>query len=104
MRDDTSSVAAVRRLNSSFVGQAQRALWEGGHIVALLRGMQTSNELKLRVKNDVLIVQFLEWRAALYRVLNSDSFVFMIGLREACHLNRSFHLKQNVFILISDSR
>ena len=117
-------------MHASFVGQAQRCVWEGGHLVALLRGMGASRELQLRVKADVLVVQFLEWcvarvsvshssprtpliffhyfalfekapfcqplifpfpiflppflprRAALYRVLNSDSFIFMVGLRE----------------------
>lgn len=106
----------MRRLNASFVGQVHRVLWEGGHIVALLRGMHGSTELRMRIKHDVLTVQvllllpavfrirswqnltaclcasfphshrqfaqFLEWRAALYRVLNADAFVFMIGLRE----------------------
>jgi hypothetical protein len=82
LRDDTSAAPTVRRMHASFVGQAQRCVWEGGHLVALLRGMGASRELQLRVKADVLVVQFLEWRAALYRVLNSDSFIFMVGLRE----------------------
>ena len=50
-------VPCVRRLNASFVGQVHRVLWEGGHIVALLRGMHGSTELRMRVKHDVLTVQ-----------------------------------------------
>ena len=82
LRDDTSAAPTVRRMHASFVGRALRCVCDGAHVVALLRGISGSRELALRIKHDVLLVQFLEWRAALYRVLNADSFVFMVGLRE----------------------
>lgn len=51
MRQDFSSLPTVRRMFGSFVGRAQRVLYDGGHLVALLRALGRSKELKVKLCN-----------------------------------------------------
>ena len=54
LHGDTASVPLLKRLHASVVGAIGRALIDGGHLVALLRGAALSKELKLRLKMEVV--------------------------------------------------
>ena len=89
-RNDISGFPVTRRFMNSFAARLDHLIAEGSHILLILRSIATQNEIKLRHVPEILVVQFSQFRELLYYILNSPSFIFLVGLKDIISHKMSF--------------